>query len=94
MDYYRSLGLNELVVIGGDGSLSIAYKLFKLGMNIVGIPKTIDNDLMGTDRTFGFDTAINRVTQALDRLRTTGQPHKHVMILGTRYSVLATRYDE
>jgi 6-phosphofructokinase len=83
MDYYRSLGLNELVVIGGDGSLSIAYRLSKLGMNIVGIPKTIDNDLMGTDRTFGFNTAISRVTQALDRLRRTGQPHKHVIILGT-----------
>ena len=83
MDYYLSLGLDGLVVIGGDGSLSIAYELSKLGMNIVGIPKTIDNDLMGTDRTFGFGTAISIVTDALDRLRTTGQSHKRVMILET-----------
>jgi 6-phosphofructokinase 1 len=83
MDYYLSLGLDGLVVIGGDGSLSIAYALSKLGMNIVGIPKTIDNDLMDTDRTFGFDTAISIVTDALDRLRTTGQSHKRIMILET-----------
>ncbi|WP_297820111.1 ATP-dependent 6-phosphofructokinase [uncultured Paraglaciecola sp.] len=83
MDYYLNLGLDGLVVIGGDGTLSIAYELSKLGMNIVGIPKTIDNDLMGTDRTFGFDTAIGIVTDALDRLRTTGQSHKRVMILET-----------
>ncbi|WP_339720066.1 ATP-dependent 6-phosphofructokinase [uncultured Paraglaciecola sp.] len=83
MDYYFSLELDGIVVIGGDGSLSIAYELSKLGMNIVGIPKTIDNDLMGTDRTFGFDTAIGIVTDALDRLRTTGQSHKRVMILET-----------
>ena len=83
MDYYLNLELDGLVVIGGDGTLSIAYELSKLGMNIVGIPKTIDNDLMGTDRTFGFDTAIGIVTDALDRLRTTGQSHKRVMILET-----------
>jgi 6-phosphofructokinase 1 len=83
MEYYRSLALDGLVVIGGDGTLSIAYEMSKLGMNIVGIPKTIDNDLMGTDRTFGFDTAISIVTDALDRLRTTGQSHKRVMILET-----------
>jgi 6-phosphofructokinase 1 len=83
MNYYLNLGLDGLVVIGGDGTLSIAYELSKLGMNIVGIPKTIDNDLMGTDRTFGFDTAIGIVTDALDRLRTTGQSHKRVMILET-----------
>ncbi|MFT4748179.1 MAG: phosphofructokinase-like protein [Congregibacter sp.] len=83
MDYYFSLGLDGLVVIGGDGTLSLAYQLSKLGMNIVGIPKTIDNDLMGTDRTFGFDTAIGIVTDALDRLRTTGQSHQRVMILET-----------
>jgi phosphofructokinase-like protein len=83
MDYYISLGLDGLVVIGGDGTLSIAYEMSKMGMNIVGIPKTIDNDLMGTDRTFGFDTAIGTVTDALDRLRTTGQSHKRIMILET-----------
>jgi phosphofructokinase-like protein len=83
MAYYHTLGLDALVIIGGDGSLTIGYELSKLGMNIVGVPKTIDNDLVGTDRTFGFDTAISIVTDALDRLRTTGQSHKRVMILET-----------
>ncbi|GAA0859336.1 ATP-dependent 6-phosphofructokinase [Aliiglaciecola litoralis] len=83
VSYYHSLGLDAVVVIGGDGTLSIAYELSKLGMNIVGVPKTIDNDLMCTDRTFGFDTAVSIVTEALDRLRTTGQSHKRVMILET-----------
>jgi phosphofructokinase-like protein len=81
--YYDQLGLDALVIIGGDGTLSIGYELTKLGMNIVGIPKTIDNDLMCTDRTFGFDTAVSIVTDALDRLRTTGQSHKRIMILET-----------
>lgn len=81
--YYHELGLDALVIIGGDGTLSIGYQLSQLGMNIVGIPKTIDNDLMCTDRTFGFDTAVSIVTDALDRLRTTGQSHKRIMILET-----------
>lgn len=80
---YQSLGLDALVVIGGDGTMSIAYELSKLGMNIVGVPKTIDNDLMGTDTTIGFNTAVSIVTEAIDRLRTTGQSHKRVMILET-----------
>ena len=81
--YYHELGLDGLIVIGGDGSLSLGYEMSNLGMNIIGIPKTIDNDLLGTDRTFGFDTAISIVTDAIDRLRTTGQSHKRVMILET-----------
>lgn len=81
--YYDELGLDALVVIGGDGSLSIGYELTKLGMNIVGVPKTIDNDLMCTERTFGFDTAVSIVTEAIDRLRTTGQSHKRIMIVET-----------
>jgi phosphofructokinase-like protein len=83
VDYYHELALDAVVVIGGDGSMSIAYELSKLGMNIVGVPKTIDNDLMCTERTFGFDTAVSIVTDALDRLRTTGHSHKRVMILET-----------
>lgn len=83
VDYYHELGLDAIVVIGGDGSLSLAYELSKLGLNMVGVPKTIDNDLMCTDRTFGFDTAVSIVTDSLDRLRTTGQSHKRVMILET-----------
>jgi 6-phosphofructokinase len=72
VDYYHELALDAVVVIGGDGSMSIAYKLSKLGMNFVGVPKTIDNDLMCTERTFGFETAVSIATEALDRLRTTG----------------------
>lgn len=83
MAYYHQLGLDGLVVIGGDGSLSIAYEMSKLGMQIVGIPKTIDNDLNGSDYTLGFNSAVTVVTDALDRLRTTGQSHKRVMILET-----------
>ena len=89
MAYYRELGLDSVVMIGGDGTMSIAHELSKLGMNIVGVPKTIDNDLMCTERTFGFDTAVSIVTDAIDRLRTTGHSHKRVMILETmgRYAV-------
>ena len=83
MSYYKELDLDAVVVIGGDGTMSIAYQLANLGMNIVGVPKTIDNDLMCTERTFGFDTAVAIVTDALDRLRTTGQSHKRIMILET-----------
>jgi 6-phosphofructokinase 1 len=81
--YVRELGLDALVVIGGDGSMSIAHRLAQLGVSIVGCPKTIDNDLAHTDRTFGFDTAVAIVTDALDRLQTTGQSHGRVMILET-----------
>jgi 6-phosphofructokinase len=81
--YYQELGLDSVVMIGGDGTMSIAHELSKLGMNIVGVPKTIDNDLMCTERTFGFDTAVAIVTDAIDRLRTTGHSHKRVMILET-----------
>lgn len=83
VSYYHQLGLDAIVTIGGDGTMSLSYEMSKLGMNIVGVPKTIDNDLMCTDRTFGFDTAVSIVTDALDRLRTTGQSHKRVMILET-----------
>lgn len=81
--YVRQLGLDALVVIGGDGSMSIAHRLSEMGVPIVGCPKTIDNDLAHTERTFGFDTAVSIVTDALDRLQTTGQSHGRVMILET-----------
>lgn len=81
--YYNELKLDGLVVIGGDGTMSIAHAMQQKGMNIVGVPKTIDNDLMATDRTFGFDTAVSIATDALDRLQTTGQSHQRVMILET-----------
>lgn len=81
--YVRELGLDGLVVIGGDGSMAIAQQLAEKGVPVVGCPKTIDNDLAHTDRSFGFDTAVAIVTEALDRLQTTGQSHGRVMILET-----------
>lgn len=83
LDYVRELGLDAIVVIGGDGSMAIAHHLATKGVPIVGCPKTIDNDLEHTDRSFGFDTAVAIVTDALDRLQTTGQSHGRVMILET-----------
>ncbi|MFO8100401.1 MAG: ATP-dependent 6-phosphofructokinase [Salinibacter sp.] len=85
---YNDLDLNALVAIGGDGTMSIAHGLSELGINVVGVPKTIDNDLVGTDRTFGFDTAVSIATEAIDRIHTTAQSHHRVMIIETmgRYS--------
>ena len=79
----RTLGLDAIVVIGGDGTMTIANGLAERGLNMIGVPKTIDNDLVGTDRTFGFSTAVEIATDALDRLQTTGQSHHRVMILET-----------
>ncbi len=81
--YYKSLGLDAIVVIGGDGTMSAANGLAKIGLKMVGVPKTIDNDLMATERTFGFDTAVSIVTEAIDRLHTTAQSHDRVMIVET-----------
>ena len=77
----QKLGLRALVVVGGDGSLSSAQQLFEHGVPIVGVPKTIDNDLEATVLTFGFDSAVACATDALDRLRTTAQSHDRVMVL-------------
>jgi len=76
-----SMGADALVVVGGDGSLNIGNELHKKGVPIVGIPKTIDNDLSATDVTFGFDTALNTATDAIDKLHTTAESHHRVMIL-------------
>ena len=73
--------VDALLAIGGDGSLNIALKFAKLGLNVIGIPKTIDNDLMATDQTFGFQTAVETATEALDRLHTTAESHHRVMVL-------------
>jgi 6-phosphofructokinase 1 len=78
---FESLGLRALVCIGGDGSLSIAQQLFEHGIPLVGVPKTIDNDIDATAMTFGFDTAVATATDALDRLRTTADSHNRVMVL-------------
>src|SRR5216110_1907166 len=77
----NTLGLFALVSIGGDGSLSIAQQLFEYGIPVVGVPKTIDNDLEGTLFTFGFDSAVSCATDALDRLHTTAESHNRVMVL-------------
>jgi phosphofructokinase-like protein len=79
----EDLKLDAVVAIGGDGTMSIAHRLGLAGVPMVGVPKTIDNDLMYTDRTFGFDTAVAIATEAIDRLHTTAQSHHRVMILET-----------
>ena len=84
----QALGLDVLVAVGGDGTMTIAHGLAQRGLPVVGIPKTIDNDIEGCERSFGFDTAVATVTQALERVQTTGQSHGRVMIVETmgRYS--------
>jgi 6-phosphofructokinase 1 len=80
---YKKLKLDALITIGGEDTLGVANKLHKdnLGINVVGCPKTIDNDLSGTDFTFGFDTAVNIATEAIDRLHTTAESHNRIMVV-------------
>lgn len=78
---YKKHDLHALIVIGGDGSMTIANKLFQDGMPIVGIPKTIDNDLPSTDLTFGFETAVITATEAIDKIHTTAQSHHRAMLV-------------
>ena len=78
---FKSLGLDALVVIGGEDTLGVAAKLYKDGLKIVGVPKTIDNDLGATDFTFGFDTAVNIVMECIDRLHTTAESHNRIMVV-------------
>ena len=78
---YKDLGLDGIVCIGGNGTQKTAYKLSRLGLNIIGVPKTIDNDVYGTDFTFGFDSAVNIATEAIDRLHSTASSHKRVMVV-------------
>ncbi len=75
------LKLDALLVLGGDGTLRIAHELYQKGVPVVGVPKTIDNDIGGTEVTFGFDTALNIATEAIDRLHTTAEAHHRVMVL-------------
>jgi 6-phosphofructokinase 1 len=77
----RRLGLDALIAIGGDGTLTIARDLYRLGIPIVGVPKTIDNDISATEFTFGFDTALHVATDAIDRLHTTAESHGRVMVV-------------
>jgi 6-phosphofructokinase 1 len=74
-------GCEALIAIGGDDTLSVAKKLFDKGVKVVGVPKTIDNDLAGTDFTFGFDTAVDVATEAIDRVHTTAEAHNRVIVV-------------
>jgi 6-phosphofructokinase len=81
--YARELGLDGVVAIGGDGTMAIAHALQQRGLPTVGVPKTIDNDVMHVERSFGFDTAVAIASEALERVQTTGQSHGRVMIVET-----------
>jgi 6-phosphofructokinase 1 len=84
VDNFHRLGLTALVAIGGDDTLGVASRLFSdKSLPMVGVPKTIDNDLSATDFTFGFDTAVNIVMEAVDRLRTTAESHRRIMVIET-----------
>ena len=78
---FANEGIDALISIGGDGSLAIAAALWQKGLKVVGVPKTIDNDVVGTDTTFGFDTAVATATDALDKLHTTAESHDRVMVV-------------
>jgi ATP-dependent phosphofructokinase / diphosphate-dependent phosphofructokinase len=77
----HALGVDALIAIGGEDTLGVASKLYELGVNVVGVPKTIDNDLNATDYTFGFDTAVNIAMEAIDRLHTTAESHHRALIV-------------
>lgn len=77
---FKGLNLDVLIAIGGDDTLGVAYELYRKGLATIGVPKTIDNDIPGTDYTFGFDTAVNIAMEALDRLHTTAESHHRVLI--------------
>ncbi|PSQ83691.1 MAG: 6-phosphofructokinase [Bacteroidetes bacterium QS_7_67_15] len=83
LDCCEELGLDAVVAIGGDGTMAIAHRFQERGLPMIGVPKTIDNDLAETERTFGFDTAVSIATEALDRIHTTAQSHHRVMIVET-----------
>ncbi len=83
LDHAARLRLDALVAIGGDGTMTIAHGLAQQGLPCVGVPKTIDNDIEGCERSFGFDTAVATVTEALDRVQTTAQSHGRVMLVET-----------
>jgi len=81
-DNWRKFGLSGLVVVGGNGTLAAAYRMHtEHGFPVVGVPKTIDNDISGTDLTFGFDTAVSIATDAIDRLHTTAESHHRIMVI-------------
>src|SRR5205814_7296630 len=76
----KALNVGGVIAIGGEDTLGVATKFHGMGVKIVGVPKTIDNDLSGTDLTFGFDTAVTIATEAIDRLHSTAESHKRVIV--------------
>ncbi|RMD77180.1 ATP-dependent 6-phosphofructokinase [Candidatus Dojkabacteria bacterium] len=88
IDNLSNLGIESLIVVGGDGTLSAASQLAEHGVRVVGVPKSIDNDLYGTDQTFGFNTAVQIATDMIDRIHTTAQAHDRIFFIETmgRYS--------
>src|SRR5262245_19043830 len=81
IEMFHRAHLDALVCIGGDGTLAISYEFFKKGIPLVGVPKTIDNDIVGTNSSFGFDTAVSFATEAIDRLHTTAEAHRRIMVV-------------
>ena len=81
LENIKKFNLDAIVAIGGEDTQGVAFKLSEMGVNVVGIPKTIDNDLPGTDYTFGFDTALNIAVEAIDRIHTTAESHNRVMVV-------------
>ncbi len=81
VDVFRRYGVEALVAIGGDGSMRIANRLSKKGVNVVGVPKTIDNDIWGCDVSLGFDTAVTTATEAIDKITTTAESHHRIMVV-------------
>jgi 6-phosphofructokinase 1 len=81
MEMFQKMDLDALVCIGGDGTLAISYEFYKRGIPLVGVPKTIDNDIYGTTSCFGFDTAVSFATDAIDRLHTTAEAHKRIIVV-------------
>jgi len=77
----EKMNLDSLIAVGGEDTLGVAAKLYEQGINVVGVPKTIDNDIYGTDYTFGFDTAVNIAMEAIDRVHTTAESHNRVMVV-------------
>jgi len=81
IEMFQKMELDGLVCIGGDGTLAISYEFYKKGIPLVCVPKTIDNDIMGTTSCFGFDTAVSFATEAIDRLHTTAEAHRRIMVV-------------
>jgi 6-phosphofructokinase 1 len=77
----KRIGLDALIAVGGEDTLSVAAKLAQMGLRVVAVPKTIDNDIVSTDVTFGFDTAVNVTVEAIDRIQTTGESHDRIMVV-------------